>query len=139
MQTADMQREEVFDLSPEPAVQLHPAAVRRELRAAAHDLRERGLTQSAAWAAEQLMGLRTDDDDASEDATPMEARGPDAGNLLLAKAHFDAKVQRGQKAPNTGVPHRFGAAAAMRSAWAPMYNGGFTLACRSTGGRRMLW
>ena len=93
-----MQREEVFDLSPEPAVQLHPAAVRRELRAAAHDLRERGLTQSAAWAAEQLMGLRTDDDDASEDAcgSAMETSGPDAGNLLLAKAYFDAKVQRGQ-------------------------------------------
>ena len=72
-------------------------AVRAELRAAAAELRERGLAHAACWAAEQLAGLRQDaDGEGQPAASPPQpsAAAPDPDALLLAKAYCDAQVQR---------------------------------------------
>jgi Anaphase promoting complex subunit 8 / Cdc23 len=83
------------DLPAEPAAleALRVADVRQELRQAAHVLQECGLAHSAVWAAEQLRGLRQEEEDDAGMATvsTRDAAVPDA--LLLAKAYFDAKVR----------------------------------------------
>jgi Anaphase promoting complex subunit 8 / Cdc23 len=83
------------ELPAEPAAleALRVTDVRQELRQAAHMLQECGLAHSAVWAAEQLRGLRQDEEDDAgmpSISTP-NAAVPDA--LLLAKAYFDAKVR----------------------------------------------
>ena len=83
-----------MELPAEPAAleALRIADVRQELRQAAHVLQECGLAHSAVWAAEQLRGLRQDEEDDAGMAavSTRDAAVPDA--LLLAKAYFDAKV-----------------------------------------------
>jgi Anaphase promoting complex subunit 8 / Cdc23 len=101
---------EVVELPPEPAAieTLRAGNVRQELRQAAHMLQGCGLAHSAAWAAEQLRGLRQEEDDDGD--APVTASEPQASDaLLLAKAYFDAKVRYGARV--MVVTSRFDAAA----------------------------
>lgn len=68
-------------------------AIRKELRRAIFDCRERGLYEASAWAAQQLTAL-------PENTVPLEAGevcpgGEDESDCyLLAKALFDCKVAK---------------------------------------------
>lgn len=85
---------EPVELPAEPAAleALRTADVRQELRRAAHTLQECGLAHSAIWAAEQLRGLRQDDETDAGMAPVSMPDPPVSDALLLAKAYFDAKV-----------------------------------------------
>ena len=86
---------EVVELPPEPAAieTLRVADVRQELRQAAHMLQDCGLAHSAAWAAEQLRGLRQEEGDQIGSTAPVGVPDQQASDaLLLAKTYFDAKV-----------------------------------------------
>ena len=72
-----------------------PYQKRAQLRAAIHDLRERGLAPAARWAAEQLAGLPAanhiehDPRSVSAVAPPP----PDDDSYLLARSLFEMKVR----------------------------------------------
>ena len=65
---------------------------RTELRRAVIELRARGLNAPAKWAAEQLTGLPTSDDNHSEPSTSSSSDEEDSDIFLLAKSYFDLKV-----------------------------------------------
>lgn len=73
-------------------------AVRRELRTSIRQLRDSGLHRAAAWAAEQLVGLRVDDPlNDSAAAAGLSEQEPfvncdDTDNMLLARRLVDGKV-----------------------------------------------
>lgn len=73
----------------------HSAASRAaQLRLAIHELSERGLTQSAKWAAEQLNGLGIDlEEDEEAPGTSGQHRPEVHPRYLLAKTYFDLKVR----------------------------------------------
>ncbi len=88
----DMQERE------ERVYQVSSQAVRRELRVAVRELRDAGLHRAAAWAAEQLVGLREDDPLEPAVATALAAPEPavnrdDSDLMLLARRYFDVKVR----------------------------------------------
>ena len=68
---------------------------RTELRRAVIELRARGLNAPAKWAAEQLTGLPTGDDNDSEPSTSSSSDEEDSDIFLLAKSYFDLKVRDG--------------------------------------------
>lgn len=71
-----------------------PQHKRAQLRAAIHDLRERGLAPAARWAAEQLAGLPAADPeehDARRDAAAA-AQPADDDSYLLARSLFEMKA-----------------------------------------------
>lgn len=66
---------------------------RRELRRAVIELRARGLNAPAKWAAEQLTGLPSSDDNDSEPSTSSSSDEEESDTFLLAKSYFDLKVK----------------------------------------------
>ena len=77
---------------------------RTELRRAVIELRGRGLNTPAKWAAEQLTGLPTGDDNDSEPSTSSSSDEEDSDIFLLAKSYFDLKVKvQHAKAVRTGM------------------------------------
>jgi hypothetical protein len=79
------------------------AAHYAELSRAVTDLRERGLQQSAKWAAEMLCGLPADAATGAADALAADAaasaRAPDPPALLLARACFADRVSSSRVLP----------------------------------------
>lgn len=73
-----------------------PQQKRAQLRAAIHDLRERGLAPAASWAAEQLAGLPAVDSLEYDPrcASPSAPPPPDDDSYLLARSLFEMKVRR---------------------------------------------
>ncbi|KAL3158903.1 anaphase-promoting complex component apc8 [Trebouxia sp. C0010 RCD-2024] len=67
---------------------------RSELRRAVIELRARGLSAAAKWAAEQLIGLPSTDDTDCEPSTSSSSDEEDTDILLLAKSYFDLKEYR---------------------------------------------
>jgi hypothetical protein len=70
------------------------ATLRLELTHAVHELRERGLYQSAVWAAEMLVALPQADREAAPAAiVPTRCSDPaEEERYLLAKGYFDTRV-----------------------------------------------
>ena len=74
------------------AEHVSPHSKRSQLRAAIHDLRERGLTPAARWAAEQLAGLPAADP-ADHDGHKAAAHDDaDDDSYLLARSLFELKA-----------------------------------------------
>ncbi len=65
---------------------------RTELRKAVIELRARGLNAPAKWAAEQLTGLPSDDDNEPKPSTTANTDEDEDDTYLLAKSYFDLKV-----------------------------------------------
>ena len=78
----------------------NPAVLRQQLRQAVFDCRERGLTEAATWAAQQLNGLPKCEDGGPSTSLRSHADGEESDAFLYAKALFDGKVRtqtRGSK------------------------------------------
>lgn len=68
------------------------ASIRQQLRQAVFDCRERGLTESASWAAQQLTGLPKADDAEMHDEAPSTSDSAESDVFMYAKTLFDMKV-----------------------------------------------
>lgn len=66
--------------------------IRRELRQAVFDCRERGLHEAASWAAQQLNALPAGESDEPCTASAALA-GDETDVFLMAKCMFDCKVR----------------------------------------------
>lgn len=71
-------------------------SIRQQLRQAVYDCRERGLTESASWAAQQLIGLPKAEDDEMQEDAPCTSDSAESDVFLYAKTLFDMKVCRVQ-------------------------------------------
>ena len=65
-------------------------STRQQLRQAVYDCRERGLSEAATWAAQQLVGLPKPE---REDAVSCSADNDESDVFLHAKSLFDTKVR----------------------------------------------
>ena len=65
---------------------------RNELRRAVIELRARGLNAQAKWAAEQLTGLPSGEQDDNQPSTSTSSDEEEDDTFLLAKSYFDLKV-----------------------------------------------
>jgi hypothetical protein len=69
-----------------------PQVLRQQLRQAVFDCRERGLTEAASWAAQQLIGLPKDDHTDSKPDATSQSDDSESDVFLYAKSLFDSKV-----------------------------------------------
>ena len=69
-----------------------PESLRQQLRQAVYDCRERGLTEAAKWAAQQLMGLPKQDEAEKQQEPACTSDSGESDVYLYAKTLFDDKV-----------------------------------------------
>lgn len=69
-----------------------PAVLRQQLRQAVFDCRERGLTEAATWAAQQLNGLPKKEGGGPSTSLRSHADSDESDAFVYAKALFDGKV-----------------------------------------------
>ena len=70
----------------------NPAVLRQQLRQAVFDCRERGLTEAATWAAQQLNGLPKQEEGGPSTSLRSHADSDESDAFVYAKALFDGKV-----------------------------------------------